>query len=109
MSGHTRGPWRWVYDEDEPGHVISMATAIVKPGAFESQHRIEYSHSLYPQGGSKAQRRQFAEAEANARLIAAAPEMYDFIAMIAAPGEISDYGPHVETARALLAKIDGAA
>lgn len=69
MSKHTPGPWECVWSEDD-GHVIRMSSALGGANGYESHHCIEYQHGLYPDDGD-----QFKEAKANARLIAAAPDL----------------------------------
>lgn len=51
-----------------------MGTSLIARGVFQPQHVIEYRHDLYPDG-NKHEKRQFAEAEANARLVAAATDL----------------------------------
>lgn len=73
MAKHTPGPWEVEFDEGGwgEGHTIRMASAIESPHAHRTHHRIEYEHGLLP--GDKG----FEEAQANAHLIAAAPELLD--------------------------------
>lgn len=51
-----------------------MGTALGSPPSWQTQHRIEYAHGLDP-NGDEQERRQFFEAEANACLVAAAPDL----------------------------------
>lgn len=83
MSDHkwTPGPWEVEYDPYGV-HVIKMGSAIKSPAQHEPQHVIEYEHGCFAEYDdgepvSDAQLRQFREAEANARLIAAAPDLYE--------------------------------
>lgn len=72
---HTQGPWQ--LDRDyEGGLVLAMGTRIGSRGSYESHHEIElYDGDLLdPEHGNEA---QVTEAEANARLIAAAPDLLD--------------------------------
>lgn len=73
VAGHTPGPWESSFDARESGHVIRMGEAIETPWSFPSEQIIRYEHSLYPTDPDDAD--QFALAEANARLIAAAPDL----------------------------------
>jgi len=85
MSKPTPGPWGVEYEEDLGRHTISMATALQTPGHYSAQHIIEYDHGLYPEDG-----KQYDEAEANARLIAAAPELLEACKKVL-QDEMSDY------------------
>lgn len=71
--GHTAGPWEVSFVENDSGHVIRMGEAIETPWSFPSEQIIRYEHSLYPDDPDDAT--QFAIAEANARLIAASPDL----------------------------------
>jgi hypothetical protein len=75
----TPGPWEACYDEDDGRHIISMADAITSPGNHLSHHRIEYDHGLYEDEDAPGTpgHDQFLQAEANADLIAAAPDLYE--------------------------------
>lgn len=64
MSAHTPGPWR--YETDDPG---TFQVATVERFGVYSRH-LEWGGTVA--GGSAA-----GEPEADARLIAAAPELYD--------------------------------
>ena len=108
MANFTPGPWE--VHETWEGHEIRMGTAIESPGLCEVQHSIEYSHDIsrYRVGmdQTKAEQKQFEEAKANARLIAAAPDMYEALKYYA---ESKMYGPgyigaDVEVAKQALAK-----
>ena len=65
---HTPGPWIALATEE--GHEIRMGTSLSSPGFYDSHHLIEYEHGCY--NGD-----QVDEAEANAKLIAAAPDQYE--------------------------------
>jgi hypothetical protein len=69
MSEHTPGPWSYV-DTGDGAHEIFLA-AEPHQARYESQRVIEYAHSIDPEEEPE----QFAEAEANARLITAAPDL----------------------------------
>lgn len=90
----TKGPWKLVFSEGD-GHVISMGTRINSKGCYKSHHIIEYDHCLYPEDGE-----QFQEADANAHLVAAAPDLYEALdELLAACG---GNGPASQKARAAL-------
>ena len=72
MTKHTPGPWTWGRTED--GHEIRMGNAINAVGIYDSHCVIEYNHSVWPYDGDEPNK-QYEEAEANARLIAAAPDL----------------------------------
>ncbi|MHC1670482.1 hypothetical protein ACODUO_15080 [Stenotrophomonas maltophilia] len=72
MSKHTKGPWKWKSDQRMGGFHVYMDTAIGKRSGYESHHHLEMDFSLYPEDGE-----QWEEAKANARLIAAAPELLE--------------------------------
>src|ERR1043165_358061 len=75
-SAHTPGPWQLEYDAGE--HIIRMGSAITNRSQHQVQHIITYDHGLFADHDSTdAEVAQFVEADANARLIAAAPEMYE--------------------------------
>lgn len=69
---HTPGPWE-VGDTDE-GHIIKMGRAITSPSHYPVHMAVNYDHGIPPYGGD-CTHNQFLEAEANARLIAAAPAL----------------------------------
>ena len=77
MSKHTPGPW--VVSAD-PLHFYSLTTVI---GGKESSQKNDPPQQMIVQVGGFA---EWKEAEANARLIAAAPEMYALLAMMAESG-----------------------
>ena len=66
---YSKGKWKLAYVDG--AHIISMCTASQNPNDYEPQHLIEYTHGLYPED-----KQQFDEAEANATLIAAAPDLF---------------------------------
>lgn len=73
-GGHTPGPWEWSFREDD-GHIVRMGEAIASPWRHASHLKWACDHGVYPD--EKECSDQFAEAEANARLIAAAPELLE--------------------------------
>lgn len=79
MDGkHTPGPWKLTSDED--GWTIRMGSALADNGHWQVQHRIELEWGdTYQEEGDNS---QYEEAEANARLLRAAPEMLDALEMI---------------------------
>ena len=74
---HTPGPWTITAD---PLHFHSLTTVI---GGKESSQKNGPPQQMIVQVGGFA---EWKEAEANARLIAAAPEMYALLAMRAESG-----------------------
>jgi hypothetical protein len=78
---HTPGPWEWGVDDMGDGHVIRMGSSLgqPRPRKWEVQHFIAYDHGLTPEDGGGAEADQYVEAEANAKLIAAAPELLDLL------------------------------
>lgn len=62
----TPGPW--VMEVRDEAFVFLMGSALQRRANHQVQHSFEYEHGLDPE----EQREQYAEAEANARLIAAA-------------------------------------
>jgi hypothetical protein len=90
MLMNTPGPWQLVfgdpYDHGEDGHTdgftILMAGARVanpeedrheRIGKAFVIHEIRYADGIFPEDGGRS------EAEANAHLIAAAPDLYDAV------------------------------
>jgi hypothetical protein len=71
VAEHTPGPWE--ISGDEEGWTIRMGTALADDGRWQVQHRIELDWGdTYDGEGDNS---QYEEAEANARLIAAAPDL----------------------------------
>lgn len=67
---HTPGPWDLSWDESN-GFTIRMGTARRSPVSCDIAHIVEgYAECLYPEDGE-----QFIEAEANAKLMAASPDL----------------------------------
>lgn len=99
----TPGPWRYGYDEEETKHVVRMATAIDDPWHHRTHHLWECEHCIEPDD------KGFDEADANARLIAAAPEMYALLRRISITDmtDRREGDPIHDDIDALLARIDG--
>lgn len=72
-AAFTPGPW--LVERSDDGHDIRMASAIACGWDHESHHLIEYHHGVEADQDDGGE--QFAEAEANARLIAAAPDLLE--------------------------------
>lgn len=80
MSEFTKGPWEVEYDEEYGNHTIRMGTAVEDRGSYEPQHVVEYEHGCWPEEDEEDDypaNKQAREAEANAYLMAASPEMYE--------------------------------
>lgn len=117
MSEFTKGPW--IVERSEDGHIIRMGSAIENRGYYRPHHIIEYSHGLflyYDDGGpvSAREQEQYREAEANARLIVAAPLMYEALQEIIDAEDEAELGYYtigrffaLSAARKALAKARG--
>lgn len=70
MSAHTPGPWTYEADQDDLGGFVIELGDTTEIQRIEQV--IEYAEGLFPEDGD-----QWDTADANARLIAAAPEMYE--------------------------------
>ena len=96
MSKHTKGPWAVV----EHDHAICIQT--------ESPSKTKYGASRYAAigGFDRNDRAQLEEARANARLIAAAPELLEALKVLVENGGI---GPEqmFNDARAAIVKATG--
>ena len=117
MSGHTPGPWEIRYAANGCPYTITTTASgnfDKMPGRVGSQI-LRWGSFMLPSS---------AEARANARLIAAAPELLEALEQIAAPAMVPlDQLPdadqpngwrdvaveRIELARAVLAKVRGAA
>lgn len=74
----TRGPWRSFLAPGEP------ITAAIQPGRRQDEWRVEPVGKLFQNGGAIVASVYGPDAEANARLIAAAPQMFDDISAFVA-------------------------
>ena len=106
MSAHTPGNWEVISD---PGHFDTRTTVVSKDGGSRKGH----PYRMIVQVGGWAGPR---EAEANARLIAAAPELLEALEDLAslaeaAMREVGEYDIEAELsdARAAIAKATGGA
>jgi|ERR1700677_1504404 len=75
----TPGPWEVEYNEDDGAFSIVMGTYLVDPGCYDPVHYIPLYDGLWPENGDR-----FKEAQANAHLMASAPEMYTALIRIVA-------------------------
>jgi len=72
MSGQKHTPGPWILDEECDGLVLAMGSRIENPSSYQTHHEIElYEEYSY----DDFEREQREEAFANARLIAAAPDL----------------------------------
>jgi hypothetical protein len=90
---HTPGQWRLGYDEDAGLFALGMASYLEDHGEYISIHFIELYDGVWPEDP------EFDEAQANARLIAAAPQMLEALGHIAedwdhAPDDSYSKCPH---------------
>lgn len=71
---HTPGPWECVLDDDGETctvtFIVRMGSHLGGANGYQPQHRIEYEVAAPEEALD-----EFCEAEANARLIAAAPDL----------------------------------
>lgn len=96
MSAHTPGPWSVYEDEDEPTLVVG--------------HEKMPSYHIPLWGRVLSETPPTEEDRANARLIAAAPDMLDALKAYIAADESGDHDSFVnayEGARAAIAKAEG--
>lgn len=103
MTGHTPGPWK--VEEQDGAHIILMGTALTSRAQHEVQHSIVYDHGLFPGDDETPESDQWVEAEANARLIAAAPDLYASLKAMLDADYVGYQG--IDTAIAAIAKAEG--
>lgn len=74
QSAGTPGPWELEYDDGDCAgtFTLGMATYLDNPGCYSPVHSITLYDQMWPEDGD-----QFAEAQANAQLIASAPRLRD--------------------------------
>ncbi len=94
----TSGPWE--LEQTEDGHVIRMGKAIENHSEFPSHLEIDYDHGCLLDGEegdvfNEIEIKQAEEAYANARLIAAAPDMHKALNDILSHVENIPLNPHV--------------
>lgn len=102
LATHTPGPWTATLIDDEYGiHEILMGDAVRtrRKGHWEPQRQIEWEHGCDNPD-------QAAEADANARLIAAAPDLLE-ACRLALPELESERSPTASLLRAVIAKAEG--
>ena len=109
MSGHTPGPWKMKFEEEfaelDQGFLITMGTFLDGTDFPYDIHQIVYASNLYPE------EERFGEAQANARLIAAAPDMLkalrEFIRVADSEHTVTNRGAAYELAVFAIAKAEG--
>jgi hypothetical protein len=80
MSKAKFTPGPWVVEESELGHVIKMGNALEDDDQYDAQCEVHYDHECYfaeEISEYHPMNIQAKEAEANAYLMAAAPDMYE--------------------------------
>mgnify|MGYP001567073512 CR=1 FL=1 len=98
MSAHTPGPWTWEGDHTHRVFEVRQLAHLIDASAF-AKH-ICTINNLPP---AHRQNRDPVQAEANARLIAAAPEMYELLVSLLGDDSTANSGQWA----VLLAKIEG--
>ena len=82
----TPGTWEIKHREEEGVIEIGMASYLRDPGCYDPVHHLDLYDCLYPEDGD-----QFQEAMANARLIAAATELYEALSLIVSAVKLSGH------------------
>lgn len=112
MSKNTPGPWQIVGEDDLPDHDDLMIVAFDVTAPGEDTDGL-FICNIGSNGGEFGVTAPVAAGDrwpvslANARLIAAAPEMYELLDRIAGLESDEDYEPLSVDACKLLDKIDG--
>ena len=101
MSKHTPGPWKAAADKDDGGFVIMMGSRLENEGAFQAIHELIYVDNLFK--GEKG----YKEARANARLIAAAPDLLASLRELLAGAPYGSEAAVYQRARAAVLKAEG--
>ena len=109
MVGHTPGPWA-VYRDGERRHIVAAGSVVDQPNSLVA----DWIADIEPDATGHDE----AQCEADARLIAAAPRMLEWIVFMlqsdAAPREFANEGDaqywfeRRDDAHALLREIEGA-
>jgi len=76
MSKHTPGPWKVVADDEWGGFEIRMGSRLENAGIFKAIHELKYADNTFEE------EKNYAEAYANACLMAAAPDMLEALQMV---------------------------
>jgi hypothetical protein len=74
VSKHTQGKWKAIRNSEDGGFTLAMGTRLRSNSMFNVVHCVEMYDGIYPE--DKA---DYAEAKANARLMAAAPDMLEVL------------------------------
>ena len=99
---HTPGPWK---ASDRETRVIAVKKKGFRPSASYPEYTIAQTFSFC--GAGRVGNKFYEEAAANARLIAAAPEMFEFIKYVAETTVADKYAHWKTQCQAMVAKIEG--
>lgn len=109
-AAFTPGPWE-LTEADDAEYLIRMGTHLVRGGRKAPHHEISYAHGIYVDDDYPEAQDEYAEATANARLIAAAPELFEalesLLPCVGSPVPLPDTAERVRHAVAALAKALG--
>ena len=81
---YTPGPWTYVEDEDDGGFEVTLGETKTSYRWYAEQ-KFSYAEDLYPEDGA-----QYQEAEANVRLMVAAPDLLGALENLLALDDITE-------------------